>query len=205
MVVLATSLAWSSGSAAADDPAAETTTTTTTSVPPESPPTPAPVPTPTLADVFPGIDPSITPEQLAAFFRFIAGPPVPAPSGAGRRIVYSISGQRVWLVDDAEQVVRTYRVSGRLGLPSIGNHRIFSVSRTSSSGAVSMQYMMRFARGRKLAIGFHSIPVRRDGSPLQTEAQLGTPLSHGCVRQSISDAAFLWSWAGVGTAVVVLG
>jgi lipoprotein-anchoring transpeptidase ErfK/SrfK len=67
-----------------------------------------------------------------------------------------------------------------------------------------MEYMIRFARGRRLAIGFHSIPVRRNGQPIQSEAQLGTPLSHGCVRQSLPDAAFLWGWAGVGTAVVVM-
>lgn len=181
--------------------------TTTTTVPDTTTTTVAPAPAPlapTLADLFPGIDPSITPEQLAAFFRFLAGPPVPAGSGSGRRIVYANGAQRVWLVDEAEQVVRTYRVSGRGGMPRPGVYRIFSTSRYSSSGAVRMEHMMRFARGRRLAIGFHSIPVRRNGTPIQTLGQLGTPLSHGCVRQSPADAAFLWTWAGVGTVVVVL-
>ena len=183
-----------------------TTVTSTTIVPPTTlPPTaPPPILPPVLSDLFPGIDPSITPEQLAAFFRWLSGPPVPDGSGLGRRIVYTVRGQRTWLVDDSGQVVRTYRVSGRAGMPRPGSYRIFSTSRYASSGSARMEYMMRFTRGRKLAIGFHSIPVRRNGSPLQTEQQLGTPLSHGCVRQSMADAAFLWSWAGVGTPVVVL-
>ena len=67
-----------------------------------------------------------------------------------------------------------------------------------------MQYMVRFARGRTLAIGFHSIPVRRNGSAIQTVEQLGTFRSAGCVRQRVEDAAKMWDFAGVGTPVVVV-
>jgi hypothetical protein len=65
-----------------------------------------------------------------------------------------------------------------------------------------MEFMVRFAHGRSMAIGFHSIPYvgRR---PLSTIAQLGTYRSHGCVRQWIFDAAFLYMWAPIGTVVVV--
>jgi lipoprotein-anchoring transpeptidase ErfK/SrfK len=66
-----------------------------------------------------------------------------------------------------------------------------------------MEYMIRFAHGANLAIGFHSIPTVR-GRPLQSESQLGTPLSHGCVRQRVSDAAALWNWAPIGTRVDVV-
>ena len=37
------------------------------------------------------------------------------------------------------------------------------------------------------AIGFHTIPAK-DGVPLQTKAQLGTPQSHGCIRLTNWDA-----------------
>jgi lipoprotein-anchoring transpeptidase ErfK/SrfK len=40
--------------------------------------------------------------------------------------------------------------------------------------------------------------------PLQSESQLGQPLSGGCVRQSTSDAIWTWNWAYLGTKVVVL-
>ena len=37
---------------------------------------------------------------------------LPADSGTGRRVVFSISEQRVWLVESSEDVSRTYLVSG---------------------------------------------------------------------------------------------
>lgn len=162
----------------------------------------APPPITPAQAIFPGISPDVTLEQLDAFFRWLAGPPPPAASGSGRRVVYSNRDQRVWLVEENGSVARTYLVSGRVGLPAVGTYRMFSTSRHTSSGAVRMEYMMRFARGRKLAIGFHTIPVRRNGSALQSISELGSHRSHGCVRQNPVDAEFLWGWAGVGTVVV---
>jgi len=71
----------------------------------------------------------------------------------------------------------------------------------SDSGV--MQYFVRFAHGPNAAIGFHSIPTK-NGTPLQTIAQLGTPQSHGCIRQKLADAVRMWDFAGVGTDVVVV-
>jgi hypothetical protein len=67
-----------------------------------------------------------------------------------------------------------------------------------------MRKMVRFAHGDKLPIGFHDIPRRADGSPLQTDDDLGGYRSSGCVRQGSADAAYLWDWAPVGTKVVVI-
>jgi hypothetical protein len=66
-----------------------------------------------------------------------------------------------------------------------------------------MDNMVRFARGRTLAIGFHAIPVYADGRPLQTEAELGLFRSSGCVRQRADKAKQLYDWAPIGTPVVV--
>jgi lipoprotein-anchoring transpeptidase ErfK/SrfK len=69
---------------------------------------------------------------------------------------------------------------------------------------VKRRYMVRFAYGPEGGrIGFHEIPTRF-GVPLQSESQLGQPLSGGCVRQSTSDAIWTWNWAYLGTKVVVL-
>jgi hypothetical protein len=201
--VVAGSLATGNALVAAQvDPSTTTTVptdTTTTTAPPTTTP-----PAPTLQDLFPGIDPSITVEQLEAFFRWIQGPPVPANSGAGRRIVYSNSAQRVWLIEGDESVSKTYLVSGRTGMPRFGTYKVFSKSRYTTSGSARMEFMVRFARGRNLAIGFHTIPLRANGTPLQTAAELGYPRSHGCVRQNPPDAMFLYMWAPVGTTVVAV-
>ena len=67
-----------------------------------------------------------------------------------------------------------------------------------------MRYMVRFTKGRRGDnIGFHEIPRYR-GQAMQTEAQLGLPISDGCIRQATADAQFMWDWAQLGTVVVVV-
>ena len=46
--------------------------------------------------------------------------------------------------------------------------------------------------------------VTQFGRPVQSIAQLGQPLSGGCVRQAVDDAVWMWNWAQIGTKVVVL-
>ncbi len=131
---------------------------------------------------------------------------LPADSGTGRRIVFSEAAQRVWLVDSDETVSRTYLVSGSL-LDNLdpGSYEVYSKSRwavgVDDSGV--MQYYVRFAHGTRSTIGFHTIPTRL-GEPLQSVRDLGTPQSHGCIRQRTADAIALWDFAPVGTHVVVV-
>ena len=134
-----------------------------------------------------------------------AYPPLPEGSGQGRRVVYSVEQQRVWLVESDEQVSASWLVSGRRGIPKPGTYQIFSRSRWSSAngGRVRMEFMLRFVKTRGLAIGFHSIPVDRRGRPIQSEDELGQPRSRGCVRQKRADAEHLWNWAPNGTTVNV--
>jgi hypothetical protein len=106
--------------------------------------------------------------------------------------------------EDDGTVVNTHLVSGRRGFPKPGNYAVFSRSPVTRSGSVSMQYMVRWYQSPRLAVGFHSIPVTRRGRPIQSESQLGTFRSHGCVRQRLADAKFVWDWAPIGTPVVVV-
>lgn len=135
-----------------------------------------------------------------------ATPPLPAGSGSGRRIVYCVSCQRVWLVEANGAVVQSHLVSGRAGVPRRGNYKVFSKSERAIAGSrkATLQYMVRFARGRTLAIGFHAIPRDLRGRPIQAESDLGNFRSLGCVRQSDTNALKLWNFAPVGTRVVVV-
>lgn len=134
------------------------------------------------------------------------GPEVlPARSGSGKRVVFDIGDQRVWLVDDDGRVRRTYLVSGSLtDNLKPGTYEVYSTSRHAIGldDAGTMQYMVRFTYGQRAAIGFHDIPVK-NGRLLQTRAELGTPRSSGCIRQWRPDARALWDFAPVGTKVVV--
>ncbi|WP_370290387.1 L,D-transpeptidase [Nocardioides sp.] len=131
---------------------------------------------------------------------------LPADSGRGRRVVFSESRQRVWLVGGDGRVQRTYLVSGSLyDNLDPGRYEVFSRSRNAvgidDSG--TMEYFVRFTLGDEgAAIGFHTIPVD-DGRPVQRVADLGTPRSHGCIRQRRVDAVALWRFADLGTRVVV--
>src|SRR4051794_40318067 len=97
---------------------------------------------------------------------------LPARSGSGRRVIFSKSAQRVWLVDAQGKVDATYLVSGSVtNNLGPGKYDVYSKSRWAvgidDSGV--MQYFVRFAHGPNAAIGFHSIPTK-NGVPLQTEA-----------------------------------
>lgn len=146
----------------------------------------------------------VRPSQSAAPREVTAA--LPADSGTGRRIVFSERAQRVWLVGPGNSVLATYLVSGSVtNNLRPGSYQVYSRSRRAigidESG--TMEYFVRFTRGQRAAIGFHSIPMK-DGQPLQTAAQLGTPQSHGCIRQLLKDAKRLWEFAPIGTDVVVV-
>ena len=131
---------------------------------------------------------------------------LPPGTGHDKRIVFSQSRQRVWLVSRAKHVERTYLVSGsRTDNLDPGTYSVYSRSEQAwgvdDSG--TMRNFVRFTQGDTgAAIGFHDIPVD-DGEPVQTLAQLGTPQSHGCIRQRHADAVALWDFAPLGTTVVV--
>jgi len=131
---------------------------------------------------------------------------VPTDSGVDRRIIYDIDAQRVWMVNEQEVVEDSYLVSGRANTPNVGEYNVFSKSPVAWAGhdGITMKNMIRFTMGRTLAIGFHSIPRYSNGNPMQTEEQLGTYRSAGCIRQSDDKAAALYAWADIGTKVVVL-
>jgi len=139
--------------------------------------------------------------------KVVAPTALPAASGHGRRIVFSQSEQRVWLVGTSDKVQRTYLVSGSVtDNLHPGTYAVYSRSRwavgVDDSG--TMQYFVRFTHGPTgAAIGFHTLPVK-DGKPLETVAGLGTPRSHGCIRQATPDAIALWNFAPIGTKVVVV-
>ncbi|MEZ5175724.1 MAG: L,D-transpeptidase [Acidimicrobiia bacterium] len=137
-------------------------------------------------------------------------PPVPPPYpdvGSGKRIIYSNSQQHVWLIDENDKLVDDYAVSGRKGIPLNGTYAVYSksVNAWAPYGGITMKHMVRFVRpgswGNRWAYGFHSIPRYPDGRPMQTEEQMGTFRSGGCVRQPDHKAEALFAWAEIGTVV----
>jgi lipoprotein-anchoring transpeptidase ErfK/SrfK len=200
-----------------------TTTTSTTSTTSTTVLDPGPVEAPVATDVAPAnapipatrgssvqLTPTLPPPDTEAPTTTVAPAPpdtgVPYLSGSGRRVVYSKNRMRVWIIGANNETERTYRVSGRMGQPDPGVYHVYS--RSSYTCAIEhpnicMRMMVRFATGPGGGnIGFHEIP-KRDGAPLQSDSQLGQPLSGGCVRQATADAEYMWQFGSIGTTVVV--
>lgn len=131
-------------------------------------------------------------------------PPPPASSGEGRRVVYCNSCQRVWLIEENGWVFASYTVSGRRNYPKSGTYHVFRRVHPGSSKQLRLPYFVGFTYGTTTDVGFHGIPLEPDGTPIQSDAQLGTYRSHGCVRQSQWSAKLMWEWATMGTKVVVV-
>ena len=129
---------------------------------------------------------------------------VPANSGTGRRIVYRKSTQQAWLVEAQGAVTDAFPVSGRLSTPNPGTYHVFHRIDPGRSGRVALPHFVGFAHGRTTDIGFHGIPLEPGGHPIERDDQLGTPLSHGCVRVAQDKAREIWDWSDFGTTVVVV-
>jgi hypothetical protein len=133
------------------------------------------------------------------------GPP-PANTGVGKRIVYCNSCQKIWFVDETDYVVGLYAVSGRRGTPRPGTYHVFrklEVGHSKAHPNLRLPYFVGFAWGSTTDIGFHGIPLVPDGTPIESDAQLGQPLSSGCVREHQLVAKVVYDWTPVGTTVVV--
>ncbi|MDE0353047.1 MAG: L,D-transpeptidase [bacterium] len=129
--------------------------------------------------------------------------------GGRRHAVYDRRGEKMmmWLVEADGTLVDSYPVSGMYRNPPAGHYEVYSKSPIAYGyRGGSMNDMVRFAWGLNgWRIGFHAIPLRSNGEPVQTLDQLGLSLSAGCVRQRADKAEFLYEWAPIGMPVVVLG
>jgi lipoprotein-anchoring transpeptidase ErfK/SrfK len=134
---------------------------------------------------------------------------IPPSSGTGRRIVVANTANMLWVVGDDGKMIDSWLVSGKPGVPYVGTYHVMSKARYSHGilghEDISMEYATRFAisPNRKNTLDFHAIPYR-GGKPMQTEAQLGTWQSGGCVRMTKDHAAWIFNWADIGTKVVIL-
>lgn len=130
--------------------------------------------------------------------------PLPEDSGEGRRVVFSLDQQRVWLVKKNGTARRTHLASGSVSDNlKPGTYEVYSRSEDATGiDGTTMRWMVRFTRGENAAIGFHDLPLA-GGRVVQRLSHLGEPRSHGCIRQAPADARALWRFAPVGTTVVV--
>lgn len=138
--------------------------------------------------------------------------PVPAHSGAGRRIVISKRQNWVWLVGPKGKVVAQ---GGMVDNPSVlkrGSYAVGSYCGRASrirhnrdySGRLWLDNFVRFA---PCGIGFHRIPrYRSNGKQIHADWILGTNMasSHGCIRLARGLSGRVWDFTARRTPVRVV-
>lgn len=123
---------------------------------------------------------------------------LPARSGAGKRVVYSLKADRVWLVEEAGTVRRTFGVSPSTVDPGPGVYRVTSRSgKVTGSDGVPIEHVVRFADVDGTAIGFSAAV---DGSAPVLDPRERT----GGIRETRADGAAMWTFATIGRTVVVV-
>jgi LysM repeat protein len=133
---------------------------------------------------------------------------LPLPVIPGKRIVVNISQQRMWVYENGalkwEWLVST-------GIESSPTHPgVFQVqSHETNAYAASWDLWMPHFMGIYRPVptvdfmnGFHGFPSR-GGTQILWTANLGRPVTYGCILISSENAAALYEWAEEGTVVEV--
>ncbi|MFI7500422.1 hypothetical protein ACIBVL_18350 [Streptomyces sp. NPDC049687] len=123
---------------------------------------------------------------------------LPEHSGSGRRVVYSLDDDRVWLVGMRGNVVRTFRVTPGTVDPRPGTYSV-----TTRSGAVTgtdgtpVEHVVRFATVDGVTVGFSAAVDASKPAPRPTART-------GGIREARADGDAMWEFATIGQRVVVI-
>ncbi|MER7758840.1 hypothetical protein [Streptomyces sp. NPDC097619] len=123
---------------------------------------------------------------------------IPAVSGAGVRVVYSVGAKQVWLVGEGEKKLRTFAVVPSTVSPTPGTYLVGSRSgKITGSDGVPIEHVVRFASVNGVTIGFSA---RVDGSLPQPDPRKKT----GGIRMTRADGDALWTFATINSKIVVV-
>ncbi|WP_326578556.1 hypothetical protein OG250_16220 [Streptomyces sp. NBC_00487] len=123
---------------------------------------------------------------------------LPDDSGSGERVVYSLDGDRVWLVGANEKVTRTFEVTPSTVDPTPATYTVTSRSAAvTGSDGTPIENVVRFASVDGVSIGFSAAV---DGSTPEPDPATKT----GGIREARKDGQAMWKFAGIGTKVVVV-
>ncbi|WP_031034818.1 hypothetical protein [Streptomyces sp. NRRL F-5650] len=123
---------------------------------------------------------------------------LPAGSGTGERVVYSVDDDRVWLVGAGNRVRRTFEVTPGSVDPVPGAYTVTSRSnRITGSDGVPVEHVVRFTSAQGVAVGFSAAVDDADAKPDPDRPT-------GGIRESRADGDAMWEFATIGRPVVVV-
>ena len=133
------------------------------------------------------------------------GVSVPSSASGPKNIFVSIAKQRAYAYE-GDKLVYSFVIS--TALPQYGTKRGSFRIKTKQPEAYAsrwqlrMPYWMGIYDAGSSENGFHALPINKRGQKLWA-GLLGRPASFGCIILSTRDAAALYSWADMGTPVVI--
>ncbi|MCL6673738.1 MULTISPECIES: hypothetical protein [Streptomyces] len=123
---------------------------------------------------------------------------LPTGSGTGPRVVYSVGGDRVWLLGKRDRIVRTFKVTAGTVDPVPGAYTVTSRSNSvTGTDGTPIEHVVRFASVDGVAVGF-SAAVREPKSAPDPGVRTGG------IRESRADGMAMWEFATIGVNVVVV-
>lgn len=123
---------------------------------------------------------------------------LPRGSGSGERVVYSVDGDRVWLVGAGGKVLRTYLVEPGTVDPAPGTYAVGSRSNSViGTDGTPVEHIVRFTSVDGVTIGFSTAVGR-------TRQVLDSVVRTGGIREEAADGDAMWQFAMIGRKVVVV-
>jgi lipoprotein-anchoring transpeptidase ErfK/SrfK len=128
----------------------------------------------------------------------------PGPQQGGpKEIVVSISAQAMWAYEGGQQVMFSYVSTGRPGFDTpLGNYSVLvKYDSQTMEGVLGGEYynvpdvpwVMYFTNSGHAIHGTY------------WHNNFGSVMSHGCVNLPMDVAAWMYSWAPIGTPVTIIG
>jgi hypothetical protein len=123
---------------------------------------------------------------------------LPAGSGAGVRVVYSVAKDRVWLVGAGDKVTRTFKVTPGSVDPAPGGYAVTSRSNAiTGTDGTPIEHVVRFTEVDDVAVGFSAAVSGSAPAP-------DPSVKRGGIRESRADGNAMWKFATIGVKVVVV-
>lgn len=131
---------------------------------------------------------------------------LPLPVIPGKRIVISISQQRMWTYENgglrSEHVIST-GIDRSPTIPGIYQVQTHELEAYASVWDLTMPHFMGIYEGWPgFMNGIHGLPTLSNGRRLW-EGNLGRPVSYGCIILGLSEAEALYHWADDGVIVEI--
>ncbi|MBM9510570.1 hypothetical protein [Actinacidiphila acididurans] len=125
-------------------------------------------------------------------------PPVPAHSGLGKRIVYSLSQRRVWVVPAAGKPVATYPVQPGTVPAQPGLHLVTGQKATSTGAdGVAVEHVVFFEYTAETWVAFSSAVNDKVTAP-------NPNLQTGAIRSHRDAGTAIWNATKIGSEVYVV-